>query len=152
MTLRYGSPAPLARAVLLAGLTVIIPDTVSAADLVIRITGISEPLGEVGCALYANATGFPMDRATARGQWRPADAGGVTCRFPDVPEGTYAVSIVHDRNGNKRVDRNFVGMPTEQWGVSNNARPRMRAPTFEEARFTVAAGASDVVIDITVAK
>lgn len=152
MTLRHGSRALLARAVLLAGVAAIAPATVSAAGLVIRVTGMSAPLGEVGCALYASADGFPMDRATARAQWLPADAGGVTCRFPDVPEGTYAVSIVHDRNGNKRVDRNFVGMPTEQWGVSNNARPRMRAPTFEEAQFRVAAGASDVVIDITVAK
>jgi uncharacterized protein (DUF2141 family) len=152
MPLPQGTPATLVRAVVLAGLATLMPGVVVAADLVIRVNGVSEPLGQVGCALYAGAAGFPMDNATARVQWQAADAKGVTCRFADVAEGDYAVSIAHDRNGNKRVDTNFMGMPTEQWGVSNNARPRMRAPRFEEARFKVSAGAGDVVLDITVAK
>jgi uncharacterized protein (DUF2141 family) len=70
----------------------------------------------------------------------------------DYPEGSYAVSIGHDLNGNKRVDTNFIGLPTEQWGVSNNARPSLRAPRFDEAVFKVAADAKEWVIDIKVAK
>ena len=37
-------------------------------------------------------------------------------------------------------DTNLLGMPTEGVGVSNNGMPRMSAPTFEAARFTVAGG------------
>jgi len=106
----------------------------------------------VGCSLFAGAAGFPMDISTARVQWLPADAKGVTCRFSDVPEGTYAVSIGHDLSGNKLVDTNLFGLPTEQWGVSNNARPRLRAPRFDEAAFKVAADAKEVTIDVKVAK
>ncbi len=124
----------------------------NAAEVVVRVSGLSEPLGQVGCSLFAGAAGFPMDNTSARNLWLPADAKGVTCRFTDVPEGTYAVSIGHDLNGNKRVDTNFIGLPTEQWGVSNNARPTLRAPRFDEASFKVAADAKDVVIDIKVAK
>ncbi len=123
-----------------------------AADVVARISGLSEPFGQIGCSLFAGATGFPMDNAAARVQWLAADAKGVTCRYADVPEGTYALSIGHDLNGNRRVDTNFIGMPTEQWGVSNNARPRLRAPRFDEAAFKVAADAAEVVIDIKVAR
>ena len=129
-----------------------LPMTASAAELLVRITGLSEPLGQVGCSLFAGPAGFPMDNAGARQLWQAADAKGVTCRYSDVPEGTYAVSIGHDLNGNKRVDTNFVGLPTEQWGVSNNVRPNLRAPRFDEAMFKVAADAKDVVIDIKVAK
>ena len=43
-------------------------------------------------------------------------------------------------NGNKKVDTNFVGMPTEAWGVSNNIRPLMRAPRWQEAQFTINSG------------
>jgi uncharacterized protein (DUF2141 family) len=50
------------------------------------------------------------------------------------------------------VDTNFVGMPTEQWGVSRNVRPTLRAPRFDEASFKVAADAGEIVIDIKVAK
>ena len=129
-----------------------LPMTASAAELLVRITGLSEPLGQVGCSLFAGQAGFPMDNAGARQLWQAADAKGVTCRYSDVPEGTYAVSIGHDLNGNKRVDTNFIGLPTEQWGVSNNVRPNLRAPRFDEAMFKVAADAKEVVIDIKVAK
>ncbi len=140
------------RKTLLVALLVTAGSASGAAEVVVRVSGMSEPLGHVGCSLFAGATGFPMDNTAARNLWLPADAKGVTCRFNDVPEGTYAVSIGHDLNGNKRVDTNFIGLPTEQWGVSNNARPSLRAPRFEEASFKVAADAKDVVIDIKVTK
>ena len=140
------------RKTLLVALVVAAATASGAAEIVVRVNGLGEPLGQVGCSLFAGATGFPMDNTSARNLWLPADARGVTCRFNDVPEGTYAVSIGHDLNGNKRVDANFIGLPTEQWGVSNNARPPLRAPRFDEASFKVAADAKDVVIDIKVAK
>jgi uncharacterized protein (DUF2141 family) len=124
----------------------------NAAEIVVRTSGLSELLGQVGCSLFAGAAGFPMDNASSRNLWLSADVEGVTCRFGDVAEGTYAVSIGHDVNGNKRVDTNFIGLPTEQWGVSNNARPTLRSPRFDEASFKVAADATEVVIDIKVAK
>ena len=137
---------------LLIALAMALPASARAAEVVVRITGLSEPLGQVGCALYAGPAGFPMDNTGTRQQWQAADAKGVTCRFSDVPEGRYALSIGHDVNGNKRVDTNFVGLPTEQWGVSNNARPNLRAPRFDEAVFKVASDAKEVVIEIKVAK
>jgi uncharacterized protein (DUF2141 family) len=137
---------------LLAALSVALPIGAPAAELVVRITGLSKPLGNVGCSLFPGPSGFPMDNSTARVMWQAADAKGVTCRYSDVPEGNYAVSIGHDLNGNKRVDTNFVGLPTEQWGVSGNVRPRLRAPRYDEAAFKVAAEAREVVIDIKVAK
>jgi uncharacterized protein (DUF2141 family) len=124
----------------------------SAAELAVRVSGLTEPLGQVGCSLFAGANGFPMDNAGARVMWLPADAKEVTCRFTDVLQGSYAVSIGHDLNSNQRVDTNFIGLPTEQWGVSNNVRPSLRAPRFAEAVFSVAADAKEVLIDIRVAK
>lgn len=123
-----------------------------AAEIVVTVTGITEPLGQVGCSLFAGSSGFPLDSAQARGMWQPADSKGVTCRFSNVAEGTYAVSVGHDANGNKKIDTNFLGMPTEQWGVSNNVRPKLRGPRFEEAAFKVAGDAKEVAIDIRVAK
>lgn len=104
----------------------------------------------VGCALLAGPAGFPMDNAGARRAWQAADAKGVTCPLSDVPEGRSAVSIGHDLNGNKRVDTHFVGLSTEQWGVSNNARPSLRAPRFDEAVLKVAGDAKEEAIEIKV--
>jgi uncharacterized protein (DUF2141 family) len=152
MSSKIASPWTWTAKGLLASLVALAASTSSAAEVVVRIAGLSEPLGQVGCSLFAGPAGFPKDSSGARQLWQTADAKGVTCRFSDVPEGTYAVSIGHDLNGNKRVDANFVGLPTEQWGASNNARPNLRTPRFDEAMFKVAADAKEVVIDIKVAK
>jgi uncharacterized protein (DUF2141 family) len=126
-----------------------------AADLTVQITGVRVPAsgspGEIGCALYSKPDGFPMNNASATVQWHPAKAEGVTCKFPGLASGKYAVSVVHDLNGNKRTDTKMFGIPTEDWGVSNNIRPKMRAPKFEEAAFAVDA-AKDVKIEIRVAR
>ena len=55
--------------------------------------------------------------------------------FEDLPYGTYAITILHDENGNLKVDANFLGIPKEGYGFSNNARNLFRAPKFEEAKF-----------------
>ncbi len=123
-----------------------------AADLLVRVSGLAEPLGQVGCTLFAGPAGFPMDSSAARVIWLPADAKGVSCRFSDLPEGRYAVSIGHDVNGNKKVDTNVFGIPTEAWGVSNNIRPSLRAPRFDEAAFSIPADTKELSLDIKVAK
>lgn len=123
-----------------------------AADLLVRVSGLAEPLGQVGCTLFAGPTGFPMDSSSARVIWLPADAKGVNCRFNDLPEGRYAVSIGHDVDGNKKVDTNLFGIPTEAWGVSNNIRPSARAPRFDEAAFSIPGDAKALSLDIKVAR
>lgn len=143
-------PRKLAAAVLIA--STCLGFGAHAADVVVRISGIASPLGQIGCALFSGPAGFPMDSSRARNLWLPADPNGVTCRFERVPEGVHVISIGHDVNGNRKIDANFLGMPTEQWGVSNNVRPTLRAPTFEEAAFKVGAGDDEIVLDIKVAK
>lgn len=118
-----------------------------AGDLVIKVKGAEAPMGKVGCWLFANGTGFPLDPKGAKTiLWVPAAAGEVTCRFPGVAAGRYAVAIGHDTNNNQLVDTTPVGQPTEQWAVTNNARPTMRAPNFEEAAFTMPA--TDLTLDV----
>ena len=79
-----------------------------------------------------------MELAKPQTIWLAADSDEVTCKFTDITIGNYAVSVAHDENTNKKVDTNFVGMPTEAWGVSNNIRPLMRAPRWQEAQFSLA--------------
>lgn len=59
--------------------------------------------------------------------------------FDNLEPGTYAISAYQDANGNNRLDTNFLGIPTERTGASNNPRPAMRAPRFSEAKFVLEA-------------
>ncbi|MDX2219999.1 MAG: DUF2141 domain-containing protein [Burkholderiales bacterium] len=108
-----------------------------AAELEVVVAGERVAPGIVGCALYATEAGFPMDPTQARMVWVPWQTEGVLCRFTGLTEGRYAVSVMNDENANRKVDTNFLGMPQEVWGVSNNARPTLRPPRFNEAVFTL---------------
>ena len=55
--------------------------------------------------------------------------------FKDIPKGVYAVSFVHDENDNKKMDTNFIGIPKEDFGCSNNATGFMGPPKYEDAKF-----------------
>jgi uncharacterized protein (DUF2141 family) len=112
----------------------------AAAELRVAVTGARSASGQIGCALYGGERGFPMDPANAVQLWQAADPNGVTCRFEGLRPGSYAVAVSHDLNGNRRTDTNFIGLPTEDWGVSNNARPTLRPPRFEEAAIQVTEG------------
>jgi uncharacterized protein (DUF2141 family) len=56
----------------------------------------------------------------------------------EIPDGEYAIALFIDLNGNKKIDKNFLGIPKEQYGFSNNAMGKLSAPTFVQAQFTVA--------------
>ena len=86
-----------------------------------------------------------MELAKPQTIWLAADSDEVTCKFTDITIGNYAVSVAHDENTNKKVDTNFVGMPTEAWGVSNNIRPLMRAPRWQEAQFSLATDEKKII-------
>ncbi|WP_115461488.1 DUF2141 domain-containing protein [Winogradskyella aurantiaca] len=55
--------------------------------------------------------------------------------FNNVPSGTYAVSYIHDANDNDKMDTNFMGIPKEGYGCSNNAKGFMGPPKWEDAKF-----------------
>ena len=111
------------------------------ADIVVMVQGLESAQGALGCALFssANSTRFPLDQSQAITLRASAQQGSLQCVFREVPAGTYAVAAAHDINGNFKTDRNLMGLPTEPWAVSNNVRPTLRAPRFDEAAFTVTA-------------
>ena len=55
--------------------------------------------------------------------------------FKKIPEGEYAISVFHDKNSNNKMDVNFLGIPKEAYGCSNNAKGFMGPPKYEDAKF-----------------
>ena len=54
-----------------------------------------------------------------------------------LPHGEYALTLFIDFNGNKKIDKNFLGIPKEQYGFSNNVMGKMSPPTFDQAKFVI---------------
>jgi len=85
------------------------------------------------------AEGFPGDPSKASRLERASiDPQTLSSQvvLTDVPAGQYAVSVFHDENLNEKLDKNFMGIPKEGYGASNNPGRKMRAPTFDEACFS----------------
>lgn len=49
-----------------------------------------------------------------------------------LPKGQYSITAFHDLNGNEKLDLNFLGIPTEPFGFSNDARSMLKKPDIEE--------------------
>ena len=121
-------------------LAVLAAAPVAAKDLRVLVSGIESDQGEIACLLFQQEEGFPNRFDSAFNQVKyPAVAGMLTCTFSDVEPGRYAVSVVHDENGNQKVDTSFIGTSKEAWGVTNNVRPPRRSPRFSEAAIWVSA-------------
>jgi uncharacterized protein (DUF2141 family) len=136
MTLSIRTGAALLAA-LLSG-AAIAADPTSTATITVEVTGLRNAAGLLGCKLLTKAEGFPEGEGTNASGAIKGTTG--SCRFEGLAPGTYAVSVLHDENSNGKLDKNFFGVPTEGYGVSNNKTYAMSAPKWEESKFTVAAG------------
>jgi uncharacterized protein (DUF2141 family) len=117
---------------------------VSSADppsgvLIIRISQIRSNDGQVGCALYKSADGFPMDPSKAlQVRWCGIKDQSTACSFDPIPAGIYAVACFHDENNNGKLDKGMFGIPKEGMVVSNHVKGSMGPPPFDKARFSTA--------------
>jgi len=105
-----------------------------AADLEVTVTQIRSDQGQVMLALTNNAEDFTARRWLV-GLTQPAKPGSIRFVLPDLAAGDYAISVIHDENSNGKLDSNFLGVPTEGYGFSNNARGNFGPPEFAAARF-----------------
>lgn len=108
------------------------------ATLTVHVTAARNTKGKIRAALFRSAEGFPNDASRAV-QTRAADIDPQTSSaqivFKELLQGVYAVSVFHDENMNGKLDKNFVGVPKEGYGASNNPRKKMGPPSFEETKF-----------------
>ena len=116
-----------------------------ATDLVVNVTGVRAHKGMLKLAVYDSAASWDGDGKAVAADERTPDADEVTFRFANIPAGKVAVIAMHDENGNGKLDSNFMGMPTEGYGFSNNPKV-MRKAHFNEA--AVAVGETPVTITL----
>jgi uncharacterized protein (DUF2141 family) len=103
-------------------------------------------LGEIGLVVFNSKKGFPKSAVHAyyKSFIKVTD-------FPlelELPEGEYAISVFHDQNGNRQLDQNFINIPKEPFGFSNDALGMMGPPSFDEAMFQVKQKKKEIVINL----
>ncbi|KIM12836.1 MAG: hypothetical protein KU37_00105 [Sulfuricurvum sp. PC08-66] len=114
----------------------VIVSMLGAGEIEITIEGVKNANGELSIGLYDEAKAFAKPNAkVVKGVFVKASQGTMVVKLVNIPDGVYAVSLFHDQNSNQKLDTNFLGMPIEGYGFSNNVYPMFRSASFEEARF-----------------
>jgi uncharacterized protein (DUF2141 family) len=103
----------------------------------IIITNLHTNNGHVLISLFKNDDGFPdnPDKAIRKGRLVIKDKIAWVV-FTGLPAGTYAAAILHDENDDQKMNKNFLGLPKEGYGFSNNAMGTFGPPSFNKASFT----------------
>jgi len=124
------------------------PTTQPLATLTIRVTDLRNHNGQVLFGVFNSADGFPKEKSkSVNWQVKPIDSDSVVFTV-SLPPGKYAASALHDENKNNKMDMNFLGVPKEGYGVTNNPKPDYREARFDEAVFNLPVGGATLTISI----
>ena len=97
--------------------------------------------GTARVALFLDATVWPDGDASIFGTAVvPIKDGRAIAVFEDVPAGPFAVSVYHDEDDDGELDSVALGIPSEPYGFSAEARDLFGPPSFKEAQIDLAAG------------
>ena len=103
----------------------------------VTILNIRNSIGTVDCALFDSPNGFAREvlHSAMRLMVMKVPKNEARCDFEGIPSGTYALVILHDENMNGKIDTNWLGVPKEGYGFSNDAKAAFRVPSFSDASF-----------------
>ncbi|WP_405199019.1 DUF2141 domain-containing protein [Christiangramia sp. LLG6405-1] len=105
--------------------------TATTHELEVTIPNVTNDNGEVLFALYKEEN---FMREPTFSQKSDIKDGKATVKFEDLPEGDYALVVMHDENSNGRMDFETNGMPTESYATSGESK-FMGPPMWSDTKF-----------------
>jgi uncharacterized protein (DUF2141 family) len=153
---RQGGPVAFARigfslgCLMLMDPGVIAGQTSSCPGIHVTILNIRNGIGTVDCALFDSPNGFPRDvmSSAMRVVVMKVPNTRARCDFEGLHAGTYALVVLHDENMNGKIDTNWLGVPKEGYGFSNDAKAAFRTPSFSNASFVYDGKTLDLTITL----
>ncbi len=106
-------------------------------NLSIDIEGVASSEGRISVAVYNNSTGFLKFETVYRSDSTAAKKKKTNLVITNLPNGTYALAVFHDKNGNDKLDTNWLGIPKEAIGFSNAKMKTFGPPSFEDCAFNL---------------
>lgn len=119
-------------------------DPAKDASLTVTVSGLHSTKGKLIACLWKDGAAFPTCQKSKTALRQTPAVTGTTMKisFSGFPAGRYALTVQHDENGDGKLQRNFIGMPTEGVGVSNNPGGM---PGYQKSLVTIGAGTNIAV-------
>jgi len=119
-----------------------------AGNLTVIITGLKSNDGVVRVGLYNSRENYEGEEKPFRGMEAAIQNKKASVVFENIPFGEYAVKVYHDENSNRQLDKNFMGIPTEAYGFSNNAEGMFGPADYDDAKFLFDKDKVTIEIDV----
>ena len=111
---------------------------VKTGTLIIEFEGLKNDKGKVLAGLYNDIKKFPKENEALQNLKQTPKNKICIIKADNLPYGDYAVAAMHDENESGNMDFNFIGLPTEIYGFSNNKRPGLLGPPgFKACMFKI---------------
>lgn len=113
-------------------------NNITSGNIKVIMTGFRNEKGRAQVALYNSEKGFPLDPNYAYKTISVAIIKGrAVATFYNVPLGKYALSAIHDEDMDGDFDRNWLFLPGEGWGTSNDAGGYFGPGGYQDSRFII---------------
>ena len=128
--------------------TIVSPKVTAKVPLSVVIDNLSSNDGEIEIGVYTPQNKFPDEKDKFKKyRFKPKNLK-VDIKLADLPYGEYAFAIYHDENNNGNIDKNLIGIPNEPYAFSNNYKPTIKAPTFDNCNFTYSKESNEIKISL----
>jgi len=118
----------------------------------VQLTGFRSNNGTARCSLFndRDPSAFPSngDKSFKLAMTPTIKNATAKVDFTGIPPGKYAVVCYHDENSNGKFDENMLGMPKEGYCFSNNIKPRLSAPGFDQCVFDYKGGEQPITMNM----
>jgi uncharacterized protein (DUF2141 family) len=118
-------------------------------SVIVELSNLRSTKGKILISIYDDPGTFPKDEKMLEEKIITYIPGNkMRIHFDSLSLGTYAIAALHDENGDEKMNFNLLGLPKEGYCFSNNVRPSLRRPTWDEAKFEIRKNTTRIYIEM----
>lgn len=103
--------------------------------LTLNVDNLKSPTAPVIVGLYGIHNKFPDPKDQLKEYRFVPNGDQLTVEITDIEYGVFAIALYQDVNGDGKINKNMLGVPTEPYAFSNNVKPVVKAPQFKNCKF-----------------
>jgi uncharacterized protein (DUF2141 family) len=103
--------------------------------LTLVITNLRTATDPVIVSLYNSEKDFLQNKGSLKQYHFIPNKKKLTAQITDRDYGEYAIAAFQDENQSGKMDKNVLGIPKEAWCLSNNIKPKLKAPNYKDCIF-----------------
>lgn len=115
-------------------------------NLEVELKDLKTGKGKLYISLFSKENGFPENPDKAFKTWILSTESKLD--LGALPTGTYALALLHDLDGNKKMTYNILGIPQDGYSISPDGGPKWSKPAFSKSTFSIEPGQNQLTLKV----